>query len=323
LSGLCSKNGTSIDSVFRHGEWGNMKSAYHEGELEVQGRAGVREMAERIGRGIREEIPEPAREFLRQQPFVVVASVNKKEEVWISILTGKPGFMVSPDERTIYINTTPGDSDPLKDNLGETGRVGLLVIEFVSRRRMRLNGRAELRDGAILVRSEQVFSNCPKYIQAREWNGQATGARQDHTIQLGDHLTEDQQQWIREADTFFVGSHHHAGGADASHRGGSPGFVHVINERQLVWPDYAGNNMFQTLGNIAANPHAGLLFLDFEKGRTLQLTGLAQVDWDNHFTSGFAGAERLVRFEVKQVIETTGAIPFGWRLLSYSPFNPS
>jgi predicted pyridoxine 5'-phosphate oxidase superfamily flavin-nucleotide-binding protein len=300
-----------------------MKSVYHEGEFEVQKHAGVREMAERIGRGIREEIPEPAREFLRQQPFVVVASVNKKEEVWISILTGKPGFMVSPDERTIYINTTPGDSDPLKDNLGETGRAGLLVIEFASRRRMRLNGRAELRDGMILVRSEQVFSNCPKYIQSREWNGKATGARQDHTIQSGDHLTEEQQWWIISADTFFVGSFNKMGGADASHRGGNPGFVKVINERQLMWPDYAGNNMFQTLGNITANPHAGLLFLDFEKGRTLQLTGLAHVDWNPHASAEFTGAERLVRFEVKQVIETTGVVPFGWRLLSYSPFNPS
>jgi hypothetical protein len=81
--------------------------------------------------------------------------------------------------------------------------------------------------------------------------------------------------------------------------------------------------MFQTLGNITANPHAGLLFLDFEKGRALQLTGLAQVDWNPHASAEFTGAERLVRFEVKQVIETTGAMPLRWRLLSYSPFNPS
>jgi predicted pyridoxine 5'-phosphate oxidase superfamily flavin-nucleotide-binding protein len=75
-----------------------------------------------------------------------------------------------------------------------------------------------------------------------------------------------QQRLIREADTFFIASSHRDGGADASHRGGNPGFVHVLNETKLIWPDYSGNGMFQTLGNLAIDPRAGLLFMDFESG---------------------------------------------------------
>jgi uncharacterized protein len=133
----------------------------------------------------------------------------------------------------------------------------------------------------------------------------------------------DQQRLIRQADTFFIASHHPEGGTDASHRGGHPGFVSVLNDDRLVWPDYAGNTMFQTLGNISVNPHAGLLFIDFERGRTLQLTGRASILWDRKRTAEFAGAERLVEFDVDEVVEIAGAHSLEWRFLDYSPENPA
>ncbi len=69
-------------------------------------------------------------------------------------------------------------------------------------------------------------------------------------------------------------------GVAASHRGGHPGFVHIINNRQLRIPDFTGNSMFNTLGNFVCNPYAGLIFIDFEQGRLLQLTGKAEILWD-------------------------------------------
>ena len=135
-------------------------------------------------------------------------------------------------------------------------------------------------------------------------------------------LGQDQQRWIREADTFFIATHHPEGGADASHRGGRPGFVNVLNDHRLVWPDYSGNTMFQSLGNIAVNPQAGLLFIDFKTGRSLQLTGSARILCDQERTSEFSGAERLVEFEVDEVIDTAGAHSLEWRFLDHSPENP-
>jgi hypothetical protein len=110
---------------------------------------------------------------------------------------------------------------------------------------------------------------------------------------------------------------------DASHRGGNPGFVQVVNERRLVWPDYSGNSMFQTLGNLAVDPHAGLLFMDFAGGGTLQLTGRARLGWDTDGAMELPGAERLVQFEIDEVVELPGASPLRWRFIEHSPFNPA
>ncbi len=81
--------------------------------------------------------------------------------------------------------------------------------------------------------------------------------------------------------------------------------------------------MFQTLGNLSVEPHAGLLFLDFESGDTLQLTGRAQVIWEQDRIAAFAGAERLVEFMIERIIESRQAVPLHWQLVEYSPFLPS
>jgi uncharacterized protein len=300
-----------------------MASVYHPGELSIQERAGVREMAARMGRSIGSTIPPAAWNFLRSQPLVVIGSVDASQRVWASLLTGAPGFLQAVDEHTVRINARPPAGDPLGDNLAANSHVGLIAIEFATRRRMRLNGRAEVgADGAITINAQQVYSNCPKYIQARRWRGRSPESNSTPVVQRQNTLAQDQERWIREADTFFIASHHPEGGSDASHRGGRPGFVRVLNDHRLVWPDYSGNTMFQTLGNIAVNPQAGLLFIDFKRRRTLQLTGKSLILWDPERIAEFAGAERLVEFDVDEVVEINGAHSLEWRFLDYSPENP-
>jgi uncharacterized protein len=301
-----------------------MAPVYHPGERSVQERAGVREMADRIGRSIGTTIPPPARNFLRSQPLVVVGSVDREGRVWASLLTGAPGLVQVVDENTVRINARPATGDPLGDNLAANDAVGLIAIEFATRRRMRLNGKAELReDGAITIHAQQVYSNCQKYIQARRWRGRSPETDSSPAVRRQSILAQDQQRWIREADTFFIASHQPEGGTDASHRGGLPGFVRVLNDHRLVWPDYAGNTMFQTLGNISVNPQAGLLFIDFVRGRTLQLTGRARILWDQERPAEFPGAERLVEFDVDEVVEIAGGHSLEWRFLDCSPENPA
>ena len=115
---------------------------------------------------------------------------------------------------------------------------------------------------------------------------------------------------------------HEATGADASHRGGRPGFVRVVDEKRLRLADYAGNNMFQTPGNISRDPRVGLLFVDFASGATLQLTGRARILWDSTSFSDLPGAERAVEIEIDQVVELEGRVAGGSRLVAPSPFNP-
>ncbi len=298
-----------------------MKTLYHEGELAVQTHAGVQTGAARIGKSIRPIIPLAAQIFLRSQQMIVVSTADSRGCVWASLLAGLPGFLSAQDERTVVIAASPLPGDPLTENMHVGAAIGLLAIDLATRRRMRVNGWIkDCGPEALVVHTEQVYSNCMKYIQLRQLTRHDQEKRQAVTVTHVKELTDKQQMWIAGADTFFIASLHSDGGADASHRGGFPGFVHIEHARQLVFPDYSGNTMFQTLGNIAVDPHAGLLFIDFESGDILQLTGRAHILWDEQRVAAFAGAERVVEFAVDEVIEITGASPLRGALVEYSPF---
>ncbi len=301
-----------------------MATIYHPGELSVQTRAGRRDMANRVGKSIRAAVPPSAQEFLRRQPLAIIGTVDSDGRHWASLLSGHPGFMQTVDEQTVRITARPTPGDPLADNLAIGGHAGVIVIDFATRHRMRLNGNIQLQpDDTILLHVRQAYANCPKYIQARQWQIAASPSPQQPLALRAAGITEGQENWIHRADTFFVASSYPDGGADASHRGGNPGFVRVVNRSRLVWPDYSGNMMFQTLGNIAANPRIGLLFMDFENGGTLQLTGQAYINWDPDRSAAFSGAERLIEFDIEEAVEIIGASPFRWRFLESSPFNPT
>jgi predicted pyridoxine 5'-phosphate oxidase superfamily flavin-nucleotide-binding protein len=296
--------------------------SYHRGEIEVQDRAGVRDIAARISDVVRPEIPPYTREFLEDQRMVVVCSTGADGRVWASLLTGEPGFLWVIDERTLRIDASPIPGEPLDENSKPDMDVGLISIDLSSRRRMRLNGKAERRPEGLYVYAEQVYGNCPKYIQAREPRA-ASGSTsaEPGSARRAETLTDEQRRLISSSDTFFIATVHPEGGADSSHRGGLPGFVRFLDEDTLAFPDYSGNNMFNTLGNIDANPNTGLLFLNFERGDTLQLSGEACVIWDPARAAEFAGAQRVVEFRIEEIVENT--VPLRWRFAAYSPFNPA
>jgi hypothetical protein len=299
-----------------------MNSTYHSGELKVQTRVGAIEAAHNIGRMIHPVIAHVFVDFIQSQPMVILGSVDSKGMAWTSVLCGRPGLLTVMDEQTLRINALPADEEPLCESLRDDNELGLLIIDFSTRRRLRLNGSVVLGSDSFSVRARQVYSNCPRYIQARthEWsNGVAPTSR---VAQQAAALNEEFQRWIGKADTFFLASFHPLGGADASHRGGFPGFVQVVDERTIIWPDYNGNGMFNTLGNIIENPNAGLLFLDFEQGGTLQLSGTADIIWDEERAALFPGAERIVEFKIRKVIKTENATALRWKFVDYSPDNP-
>ena len=295
---------------------------FHEGEREVQRCAGVTAMARDLAQRIGPTIPRGARPFLEGQRIAVLAGVDGAGRMWTSLLTGPPGFITAPDDKTLRIVAGAPPADPITDCLGDGGFIGGLVFDPVRRRRLRLNGHVASADGeALWITVAEVFGNCPKYIQARTPEAK-TGSAVASSVRRGPTLTASQQLAIERADTLFVGSVHEATGADASHRGGRPGFVRVVDEKRLRLPDYAGNNMFQTLGNISKDPRVGLLFVDFASGATLQLTGRARILWDSTSFSDLPGAERAVEIEIDQVVELEGRVAGGSRLVAPSPFNP-
>ena len=143
-------------------------ATYHEGELEVQRRAGVAANAERIGRGIHAEIPELARRFAEERRFLLVGAADAAGRVWATLLRGPAGFLsVTADDR-LHVAALPRPEDPLAETLAGPADVGTLLIDPATRRRMRLNGRARP-DGAggIEIAAREVYANCPKYIHPR------------------------------------------------------------------------------------------------------------------------------------------------------------
>ncbi|MEU9982561.1 pyridoxamine 5'-phosphate oxidase family protein [Streptomyces sp. NPDC050856] len=305
-------------------------ASYHSGEIAVQERAELADQASFSLGGIGETVPAVAAAFLAEQPMIVIGGADRGGRVWATQLTGAPGFLRAPDPRTLTIDTLPLPEDPLWDVLagagspGEPVRVGMIAIEPATRRRMRINGRA-FRDGdGLRVDLDQVIANCPKYLQKRDYrilaaDDEAATAR---TVTDGTELSDAQQRMVRGADTFFIATTSDRGDADASHRGGNPGFVQVLSPTSLRWPDYVGNAMFLTLGNLLLNPAAGIVVPDWETGTALHLSGTARTVWDAEEIARVPGAQRLVEFSVEAVREVSAASPLRWSAPGYSRFNP-
>jgi predicted pyridoxine 5'-phosphate oxidase superfamily flavin-nucleotide-binding protein len=234
------------------------------------------------------------------------------------MLAGDPGFISSPDAVTLTIRggTLPGD--PLEGQLHAGSHIGGLGLAPATRRRNRVNGEiVAADDGSLRIAVMQSFGNCPQYISHRQHTPAPADGRKLQ-VQRGLALTAADRELIARADTFFIASANlepDAGrgrGVDVSHRGGRPGFVRIDDDRTLTAPDFVGNFFFNTIGNLLNHPRAGLLFIDFERGDMLHLAVETEIIWDGPQVQAFAGAERLLRFHVREVVRNIGALPFRW-----------
>jgi len=293
-------------------------SPFHEGERRVQERLGERNIEAFARKMIRPFMPDQHRSFFEAQPFLIVSARDANGRPWATLLEGREGFVSSPDPTHLEISARTASGDALETALTDGAEMGLLGIELATRRRNRVNGRvARAGDGNIRFAVGQSFGNCPQYIRERDyWFGPE--APQGKVLRA-DRLTERQVTWINSADTVFIASgyrgtgDHAAFGMDVSHRGGERGFVEVLSNREIRFPDYAGNSHYNTLGNILLDERAGFLFLDFSTGSLLQLTGRARIDWDSADVARFPGARQLVSLEIDEIVELPAALRLRWQ----------
>jgi predicted pyridoxine 5'-phosphate oxidase superfamily flavin-nucleotide-binding protein len=143
---------------------------------------------------------------------------------------------------------------------------------------------------------------------------------------MASSLGDSEVSFITEADTFFIASRsaqldeeETSHGLDVSHRGGLPGFVQVASRNELCFPDFSGNLLFNTLGNLEVDARAGLLFIDFQSGRMLHIFGRARICWDVPETARSAGIERLIFIDIQCVLNREHAFPHLFDFVSYSP----
>lgn len=285
-------------------------SPFHPGESAAQDKVGVRDSIQKAGaRLLRDFMPDEHRAFFEALPFLLAASRDDAGGVWASLLLGEPGFVKAPTPRRLSIDGAALPHDPLLSSARPGAPLGLLGIELATRRRNRVNGRVVSGAGARFeLGVEQSFGNCKQYIQSRSGAFAAVAGRGPPRPE-GARLSPAALELLARTDTSFIASSSRepgrggSEGLDVSHRGGFPGFIHaeaVDGATRLTLPDYYGNFLFNTFGNLEVNPRAGLLALDFDSGGVLSLSGSARVIWDGPRVSAVPGAERLLELEVGQ-----------------------
>jgi len=287
-----------------------MSKIFHSGEETIQALLGVSGEARQLEGMVRNGLAPAAIRFLPTFRFVMATSVDAAGKVWTSFLTGPQGFISVVSDQTISLSSI--SEEVFSDNIKGNEEVGLLFINFEARLRLRVNGTVAIENDRVLLTIKQAYFNCPKYIQSRktEWVGWKKNSRQSYA----ESLSDSQIEIIQKADTFFISTYAAGHGADCSHRGGNPGFAEVLNHNTIRWLDYPGNNLFNTIGNLQVNPNCGLLFIDFVTNRILQMIGAAQ------FVT--RGQDRgSVIFTLESIKDISGATPFEWVFLEYSPYN--
>jgi predicted pyridoxine 5'-phosphate oxidase superfamily flavin-nucleotide-binding protein len=304
------------------------KGPFHAGEVALQTATGMREkMAAAGSKAVRDYMPDQHRELFEKLPLLFVGALDDDGQPWATVLHGPPGFVLTPDSRTLRVSKYPAPDDPARTALRVGAPVGLLGIELHTRRRNRANGSiAAAEDDAWSVRVYQSFGNCPKYIHAREPRAYPERAPQP-AVREERRLSDDARALIASSDTLFIATAsaerlapnelvtEGGAGVDVSHRGGRVGFVEIVRGEkgdELRIPDYAGNSMFNTLGNLLVWPRAGLLFLDFTEGHVLELAATASLRSDDAELERFPGALRLLTLAVHGGWLRRAAVPIAW-----------
>ena len=258
---------------------------FHPGEGSIQMLAGVRAEAEQRGQKmLTAKLAKNQRDFFRQSHFLASSHCDANGQPWAGLITGESGFIdIEENGNKVFVRLDKANNiTRIQPRPGNA--LGLLGIDFESRRRNRLKATVFSTDSKQLrMIMDQGYGNCPKHNHPRRWQSELFDS--NYRLVESQGLSDNMEQLIARADTFFIASSSGSGngdpltktsawGADISHRGGEPGFVTVANN-QLSFDDYPGNTIFNTLGNLQQYPFCGLLFIDFDSGNLLQVAGIA------------------------------------------------
>jgi len=304
---------------------------YHPGEIAAQNKAGTRGAAAELAAVMTSSLNFSSNhdEFLAAQNFSVLTSVDTVSgDVRVTPLFGKTGDLNAVSENEIVISRNCIPVGDILYNCPPTTPLSLLAIDLQQRRRLRINGMAKSlatdSDSGLLLEVQEFSPNCPKYINQRKIVFDKQGAAPINASAIREertHLTESDQAFVRAMDTLWIGSYAPGVGADTNHRGGQPGFIRVTSANTIEWPEYRGNGMFFTSGNLELNDKAGVTLIDFDSGSFIQMTGRAEVDWQHD--GRYEGATRVIRYQIEHLVRTDQATTHRWQRLDYSPYNPA
>jgi uncharacterized protein len=128
--------------------------------------------------------------------------------------------------------------------------------------------------------------------------------------------------FIESLDMFFLATADEKGRPTCSYKGGDPGFVRVLDDRTIAFPNYDGNGMYLSMGNLLVNPEVGVLFVSFERQRRLRLNGTASVAPDDELVRDYPGAQFVVRIRAREVFPNCPRYIHHYELVERSRFVP-
>jgi predicted pyridoxine 5'-phosphate oxidase superfamily flavin-nucleotide-binding protein len=141
-------------------------------------------------------------------------------------------------------------------------------------------------------------------------------------VKVHDHFTAEDREFVARLDMFFLATVDHAGQPTCSYKGGDPGFVKILDERTLAFPNYDGNGMYLSMGNVSETAAVGLLFIDFERQRRMRVDGIARIDFDDSLIKNYPGAQFVVRVEAGKIYPNCPRYIHKYQLIERSRFVP-
>ncbi len=232
---------------------------YHHGQLAVQDEANTRELAQRLAHWVG-----PAAEFAERADLLVFSYLGEDARLHFATLSGPAPLIRADGHSSLRIEA---------NGLLPTGAVGGLAVNLAEARRVRLNGAIRREAGGDLLEVDEAFTLCRKYlapstglIEERRY-----GPRQSELVELDDPWVA---RTVASAETTFLASVSPGGLPDVSHRGGAPGFLQLdAASKRLSWPEYLGDGVFKSAGNVRATSSVTLLVLDLPSGDGIELMG--------------------------------------------------
>jgi predicted pyridoxine 5'-phosphate oxidase superfamily flavin-nucleotide-binding protein len=141
-------------------------------------------------------------------------------------------------------------------------------------------------------------------------------------VTLHEQFSEGDRELVTRSSMFFLATADAEGQPDVSYKGGMPGFVRIVDEQTLAFPDYDGNGMFKSLGNILVNPKVGLLFIEFESPRRVRVNGTASISHDDPLLAEYSGAQVIVRVRAERIFPNCPRYVHRMQLVEHSVYAP-
>jgi predicted pyridoxine 5'-phosphate oxidase superfamily flavin-nucleotide-binding protein len=167
---------------------------------------------------------------------------------------------------------------------------------------------------------EELYHEGNRRLQDRFDTRRIADRLEERTVR--DYIDDDDRNFIEARDMFFIATADESGQPQSSYKGGDPGFVRVLDERTIAYPNYDGNGMYLTAGNLLVNPQVGLLFIDFEGRKRMRLNGVASVDENDPLLADYPEAQFIVRVSATEVFPNCPRYIHEYHLVKRSRFVP-